>query len=134
MREYELLAPSATLTFRTDRRDHPPYGLDGGEPGAPSSNIVVSGDEARALPTMPMHAFTLRQGDRFTHVSAGGGGFGDPFERDPAAVLEDVLDGKVSVAAARDRYGVVVSDGGGHRRRERPATCVRPDERRSRDP
>ena len=113
VREYELLAPTATLTFRTDRRDHPPYGLDGGEPGAPSSNIVVSGDEARALPTMPMHAFTLRQGDRFTHASAGGGGFGDPFERDPAAVLEDVLDGKVSIAAARDRYGVVVIDGGG---------------------
>ena len=61
---------------------------------------------------MPMHAFTLAQGDRFTHVSAGGGGFGDPFERDPAAVLEDVLDGKVSVAAARERYGVVIADGG----------------------
>ena len=112
VREYELLAPKATLTFRTDRRDHPPYGLDGGEPGAPSSNVVVSGGEARELPTMPMHAFTLAQGDRFTHASAGGGGFGDPFEREPAAVLEDVLDGKVSVAAARERYGVVIADGG----------------------
>ena len=59
VREYELLAPHATLTFRTDRRDHPPYGLDGGEPGAPSSNVVVSGDEARELPTMPMSAFAL---------------------------------------------------------------------------
>ena len=111
VREYELLARKATLTFRTDRRDHPPYGLDGGEPGAPSSNVVVSGGEARELPTMPMHAFTLEQGDRFTHASAGGGGFGDPFERDPAAVLEDVLDGKVTVAAARERYGVVIADG-----------------------
>ena len=35
VREYELLAAKATLTIRTDRRDHPPYGLDGGEPGAP---------------------------------------------------------------------------------------------------
>ena len=112
VREYELLAAKATLTIRTDRRDHPPYGLDGGEPGAPSSNVVVSGGEARELPTMPMHAFTLAQGDRFTHASAGGGGFGDPLERDPAAVLEDVLDGKVTVAAARERYGVVIADGG----------------------
>jgi N-methylhydantoinase B len=111
VREYELLAPKATLTFRTDRRDHPPYGLDGGEPGAPSSNIVVSGGEPRELPTMPMHAFALRQGDRFTHASAGGGGFGDPYEREPAAVLADVLDGKVTVAAARERYGVVLEDG-----------------------
>ena len=61
---------------------------------------------------MPMHAFTLGQGDRFTHVSAGGGGFGNPFERDPATVLEDVLDGKVSIAAAHDRYGVVVAGDG----------------------
>ncbi len=112
VREYELLAPRATLTFRTDRRDHPPYGLDGGEPGASSSNIVVSGGVSRELPTMPMHAFVLEQGDRFTHASAGGGGFGNPFDRDPEAVLEDVLDGKVTVAAARERYGVVLVDGG----------------------
>ena len=55
--------------------------------------------------------YILEQGDRFTHTSAGGGGFGAPRERDPAAVLEDVLDGKVSVVAARDRYGVVLADG-----------------------
>ena len=106
-----VLAERATLTIRTDRRDHPPYGLEGGEPGAPSTNVVVSGGEAHELPTMPMEAHVLQRGDSFTHVSAGGGGFGDAFERDPAAVLEDVLDGKVSVAAARERYGVVVAAG-----------------------
>jgi N-methylhydantoinase B len=74
-------------------------------------NIVVSKGETRELPTMPMEAHVLQQGDRFTHVSAGGGGFGHAFDRDPAAVLEDVLDGRVSVAGARDRYGVVVAAG-----------------------
>jgi N-methylhydantoinase B len=112
VREYALLAEQATLTIRTDRRDHPPYGLDGGDAGAPSTNIVVSNGNTRELPTMPMEAYTLVRGDRYTHVAAGGGGFGDPLQRDPAAVLEDVLDGKVSVAAARERYGVVVTDGG----------------------
>jgi N-methylhydantoinase B len=111
VRAFRVLASRATLTIRTDRRDHPPYGLDGGEPGAPSSNVVVAGGTARELPTMPMEALTLVEGDGFTHVSAGGGGFGPAFERDPAAVLGDVLDGKVSVAAARDRYGVVIADG-----------------------
>ena len=111
VREYRVLARRATLTIRTDRRDHPPYGLEGGEAGAPSSNVVVSDGVARELPTMPMEALTLEEGDTFTHVSAGGGGFGPPFERDPAAVLADVLDGKVSVAAARDRYGVVIARG-----------------------
>jgi len=111
VRAYRVLARRATLTIRTDRRDHPPYGLEGGEPGAPSSNIVVSAAGARELPTMPMEAYSLVEGDRFTHVSAGGGGFGPPFARDPAAVLADVLDGKVSVAAAREKYGVVIVDG-----------------------
>jgi N-methylhydantoinase B len=111
VREYTVLAERATLTIRTDRRDHPPYGLEGGEPGAPSTNIVLSDGETRVSPTMPMEAHVLEQGDSFTHVSAGGGGFGNAFDRDPAAVLEDVLDGKVSVAGARERYGVVVVGG-----------------------
>jgi N-methylhydantoinase B len=40
--------------------------------------------------------------------TTGGGGYGDPLKRDPAGVLNDVLDGKVSVDAARNSYGVVV--------------------------
>jgi N-methylhydantoinase B len=111
VREYTVLAERATLTIRTDRRRYPPYGLDGGDPGVPSNNVVVAGGEERILPTMPMEASQLHRGDRFTHVSPGGGGFGDPLERDPAAVLEDVLDGKVSLDAARERYCVAVVDG-----------------------
>ncbi len=111
VRAFRMRTPRATLTIRTDRRDHPPYGLEGGEPGAPSSNTVVSGDGTVQLPTMPMEASSLVEGDRFIHVSAGGGGFGAPFAREPKAVLEDVLDGKVSIDAARARYGVVVTGG-----------------------
>jgi N-methylhydantoinase B len=96
-RAYELLADEAVLTVRSDRRDHRPWGYAGGEPGAPSSNVVrsESGGE-RVLPTMPMQAVTLRRGDVFHHVSAGGGGYGDPADRDPELVRQDVLDGKVS--------------------------------------
>ena len=54
--------PRATLTIRTDRRDHPPYGLEGGEPGAPSSNVVESATGSRELPTMPMEASHARRG------------------------------------------------------------------------
>ena len=113
-RSYELLADEAVLTVRSDRRSHPPYGIEGGEAGAPSSNTI--GD--RVVPTMPMEALQLRRGDVFHHVSAGGGGSGSPLERDPALVLEDVLDGKVSVEAARERYGVVVADGKATRQRK----------------
>ncbi len=57
---------------------------------------------------MPMAASDLRRGDVYRHVSAGGGGVGPALERDPVRVLEDVLDGKVTVEAARSRYGVVL--------------------------
>jgi N-methylhydantoinase B len=110
-RSYELLADEAVLTVRSDRRAHPPYGIHGGEAGAPSSNTVRSEGRERSLPTMPMEALQLRRGDVFQHVSAGGGGSGRAFERDPARVLEDVLDEKVGIDAARERYGVVIVDG-----------------------
>ena len=47
-------------------------------------------------------------GDTFERPSAGGGGFGDALERDPKAVLEDVIDGYVSVGRAAKDYGVVI--------------------------
>lgn len=109
VREFRVLASKATLTIRTDRRFHPPYGLDGGSAGAPSMNVVIADGRSTELPPMPMKAFTLERDTVFRHVSAGGGGFGDPFERDPAAVLHDVVNEKVSIAAAREEYGVVIS-------------------------
>jgi N-methylhydantoinase B len=52
----------------------------------------------------------LKAGDSFTRPSAGGGGFGDPLERDPEAVRDDVADGYVSVERAAKDYGVVVRE------------------------
>jgi N-methylhydantoinase B len=46
-------------------------------------------------------------------VTTGGGGWGDPLEREPDLILRDVIDGKVSLAAARDDYGVVLLPGAG---------------------
>ena len=52
--------------------------------------------------------YKIKSGDRFTRPTAGGGGFGDPLERDPEAVLEDVIDEYVSVKRAESDYGVVI--------------------------
>ena len=89
---------------------HRPYGLAGGGAGARSSNVIFrpDGSEER-MP--PMFATTIQPGDVFHHRMAGGGGCGDPRERDPPAVAADVRDDKVSVGAAREQYGVVVRDG-----------------------
>jgi N-methylhydantoinase B len=54
----------------------------------------------------------MRRGELLTHHQAGGGGHGEPLRRDPQAVARDVWNGKVSVAAARARYGVAVDAAG----------------------
>jgi N-methylhydantoinase B len=108
-REYALRAERAVLTIRSDRRNHRPYGLFGGREGGPSENTLTRDGLSTDLPGMPMSASAVAKGDIYCHVSAGGGGFGSPYDREPEAVLEDVLDGKVSLAAAADLYGVVVS-------------------------
>jgi N-methylhydantoinase B len=108
VREYRLLADEAVLTMRSDRRDHLPYGVRGGRPGTPSSSVLNPGPDERILPTLPMESISLRKGDVFRHVLAGGGGYGDPLERDPRAVREDVLDEKLTVDYVRREYGVVI--------------------------
>jgi len=107
-KEFELLADSAVLTVRSDRRSHLPYGLNGGKPGTPSWNVIDAAGEETILPVLPTEAIALRRGDVFKHVLPGGGGWGNPLERDPQAVLEDVLDAKLSVDYARREYGVVI--------------------------
>jgi N-methylhydantoinase B len=108
VREYRLLADEAVLTIRSDRRAHPPYGVQGGKPGAPSWNILNPGPAQRILPTLPMEAVRIKRGDVFRHLQAGGGGYGNPLNRDPQRVLQDVLDEKVSLECARREYGVVI--------------------------
>src|SRR5262249_7965726 len=110
-RTYKVLADQAQCTMRADRRDHPPYGLDGGEPGGPSLHVLnPRAPDERKPPTMPLASIPLRKGDVFQHISAGGGGFGPAFEREPEYVLEDVCEGKVSREAAEQHYGVVIDE------------------------
>ena len=110
-RSWRALAPDTRLQVRSDRQRHQPYGLAGGLPGATSSNVVLRRDGTREqLP--PMFGAVLEPGDVFHHRMAGGGGWGDPLARDPDAVARDVLDEKVTRAAARAEYGVLLRDDG----------------------
>ena len=54
--------------------------------------------------------FVLNEGDMIGFCSSGAGGYGDPLKRKPEAVLRDVLDGRVSLKAAADEYGVVIDE------------------------
>jgi len=105
-RDFRLLEEEAVLQVRSDRRVIRAYGLYGGRAGKPSDNILNPESDPLSLDSKLI--MTLRRGDVFRHEWPGGGGWGDPLERDPQAVLDDVRNEFVSVRAARDEYGVVV--------------------------
>ena len=106
-RDYKLTEDEATLQVRSDRRTHRPFGLYGGSPGAPSGNTMNPDTTPRDLESKL--TVTIKKGDVFRHVLAGAGGWGDPLDRDPAAVLRDVRNELLSPARAQGDYGVVVN-------------------------
>ncbi len=106
-RQYRLLAAEAGLQLRSDRMKFPPYGLCGGRPGRPTRNILKPDRNARMLPSK--FAMTMQQGDVVRHEQAGGGGYGDPLERDPDLVAADVGDEKITLEYARREHGVVIN-------------------------
>ncbi|WP_426955879.1 hydantoinase B/oxoprolinase family protein [Muricoccus radiodurans] len=88
------------LSLLSDRRDHPAKGLLGGLPGAAA--VIEIDDGTRPH---PKSRTTVAPGRRVTLLYAGGGGFGNPRERDPDAVAADLKDGYVSAEAAQRDYG-----------------------------
>ena len=112
IRDFRILADEATFQLRTDRTDFLPWGVEGGKPGTPTRNYLnpdePTGDapEGRKLPGK--HLTTLKKGDLYRMIQAGGGGYGDPLERDVYAVLDDVEQEKLTVGYARREHGVVI--------------------------
>jgi N-methylhydantoinase B len=106
-RDYKFLEDEAVLQVRADRNVFRPYGLYGGAPGERSRNYLNPGTAGeRILPGKV--TMTIRQGDVFRHELPGGGGWGDPLDRDPAAVLSDVRNEYVGSDSAVADYGVII--------------------------
>lgn len=93
----------------TGRHQFPPWGLNGGSDGAPSDSLLRRpGEEGFEHVELTRHLVPAGTDARL--VTAGGGGWGNPLERDPEKVREDVLEGYVSIESAREDYGVVLSE------------------------
>lgn len=111
-RDYKVLSETAMLNVRSDKRAYPPHGLFGGNDGAPSMNVLQSGEKERVLPVLLSEPVRMNKGDVFRHRMASGGGYGRALDRDPQDVLNDVILGKVTVEGASRDYKVVIANDG----------------------
>ncbi len=87
-----------------------PYGLFGGSPGAVADHWLIDHATGKVAKRLENASDTIcKPNQEWKAVTGGGGGFGDPLERDPEAVRDDARDGFVSLEATRDIYKVVLN-------------------------
>lgn len=98
----------AVMSYCCDRARNIAWGVAGGLPSTPHGVWLNKGKENELYLGAVFSNVPIQQGDTFTRPSAGGGGYGDPLERPADEVLEDVIDGYVSVDRAAVDYGVTV--------------------------
>ena len=104
----EVRTPTRVNQYVVNQRHlHP--GIAGGSPGSPDSCVISEGTEREQKVAPTVAGALMETGDRLVYRFGGGGGWGNPLERDPTAVLEDVWDEYVSIDAARDEYAVVLT-------------------------
>ncbi len=91
----------------TGREDYPPWGLWNGKPGAPSCNLLRLPDEKEPKRVNVIRQWVPANSEAYI-ITAGGGGWGDPMERDPERVRWDVVEGFVSLNSALEEYAVAI--------------------------
>jgi len=112
-RSLKLVRGEASYSLLADGAVVPPFGVQGGESGATVASYLRRDGKLLPFPTPgKIGGHPIRAGDALLLQSAGGGGYGDPLERDPEVVADDVEEGYVSAETANTIYGVVMTDEG----------------------
>ncbi len=109
-RALQLTRGTAKYSLLSDGAIMPPFGILGGESGAPVDSYVIEADGTKHRFASPgkVGGHPLNEGDTVILQSAGGGGYGDPLERDAEIVRRDMSDGLITADSARDIYGLVL--------------------------
>jgi N-methylhydantoinase B len=105
-REYRILSEDAVLTVAFGRHRFPPWGVDGGLDGSVNAIEVVPADGGPVRRFGKAASHPLRRGDLVRLITGTGGGHGDPRERAPALVRQDLADGLITERDAREVYGL----------------------------
>ncbi|MGR3496152.1 hydantoinase B/oxoprolinase family protein [Citreimonas sp.] len=106
-----LESESAVMSYICDRERAVVWGIEGGLPSMPHGLTIRRNGETEAKWLGSVFSdYPVHTGDEFARPTAGGGGFGDPLERDVDKVREDVIDEYVSVERAARDYGVVITE------------------------
>lgn len=98
----ELVESSVRLSGRKEDGNFPVSGRLGGRAGRGYGLVINEGEVDHGI------SRTLQPGDRVRFTLSGGGGYGDPYEREPERVQDDVREGRVTIEGARDDYGVII--------------------------
>jgi N-methylhydantoinase B len=106
-RSWMLLSDDATVSILAERNKIAPWGLRGGREAAKGEFFLASTEGAK-VKISSKTIFKMKKGDTLIVRTPGGGGYGNPQERDPNAVLKDVLNELVSVEAAEQEYSVAI--------------------------
>ena len=107
---YRFLEPGV-IALHDDRWFVPPWGVNGGKPGARARKILEKPDGSQIVLGNKVEDVKVEADDVLHFVTWGGGGWGDPLERDPALVAKEIGQGLVTIEGAR-AYGVVIGDDG----------------------
>jgi N-methylhydantoinase B len=107
---YRFLS-KGTIAIHDDRWFVPPWGVNGGEPGARARKILEKPDGTQTIVGNKVEDLEVEAGDMLHFITWGGGGWGDPLARDAALVAKEIAQGLITPTGAR-AYGVVVDDRG----------------------
>ena len=107
---YRFLAPG-TIAIHDDRWFTRPWGVNGGEPGARARKVLEKADGTQTIVGNKVEELSVEAGDLLHYITWGGGGWGDPLDRDPALLALEWRQGLVTHDGAR-AYGVVLGEDG----------------------
>jgi N-methylhydantoinase B len=104
----KFLGDQATITWSSDRQIKGPWGVLKGREAGGSKCIIRNSEMTKELPSKI--TTQIYHNDEIVLITPGGGGWEDPFDREPSMVLEDLMEGLITIERAKDAYGVVVDE------------------------